>query len=119
MTRVFVYGTLKRGCGNHGYLLGQRYVDDARTTSGFTLYLVTDYPGMVRSADTNDTVTGEVWEVDDACLKQLDALEGIEEGLYTREPIAIEAHFAGQPVETYIYVRSTAGLRKLGSTWAE
>lgn len=119
MTLVFVYGTLKRGCSNHGYLIGQRYVGDARTTGGFTLYTVTDYPGMVRSVDARDTVTGEVWEVDEECLRRLDALEGIEEGLYTREPITLEEPFAGQAVETYIYARSIAGLKKLGSTWVE
>ena len=119
MTRVFVYGTLKRGCSNHGFLTGRHFVGDAHTPGGFTLYKVTDYPAMVRSSDAGDIVAGEVWEVDDACLEQLDRLEGIDEGLYTREPIALEAPFADQPVETYIYARSIAGLKKLGSTWIE
>lgn len=117
MTLVFVYGTLKRGCSNHGYLAGQKYVGDARTTPGFTLYKVTDYPAMVRSADPGDHVTGEVWEVDAEGLRGLDRLEGIAEGLYTREPIALEASFKDTHVDTYLYARSTARLKKLGSTW--
>jgi len=119
MTRVFVYGTLKRGCSNHGQLVGQRYLGDARTAPGFTLYAVADYPGMVRSPDATHFVTGEVWEVDDACLKRLDAFEGVDVGLYAREPIALEAPFAGEPVDTYFYLRSTAGLTPIGPTWVE
>ena len=117
MTRVFVYGTLKQGGSNHGFLAGQHFVGDARTTGGFALYEVADYPGMVRSSDGTGSVTGEVWEVDAACLQQLDALEGIDQGLYVREPVALEVPFAGQPVETYFYVRSIAGLRPIGPTW--
>jgi gamma-glutamylaminecyclotransferase len=117
MTRVFVYGTLKRGGSNHGFLDGQRYVGDARTTPGVVLYAVADYPGMVRSADGTGIVTGEVWEVDDACLQRLDALEGIDQRLYVREPIALEAPFASQPVETYFYLRSIDGLTPIGPTW--
>jgi gamma-glutamylcyclotransferase (GGCT)/AIG2-like uncharacterized protein YtfP len=117
MTRVFVYGTLKRGCSNHGFLTGQRYVGDARTTPGFDLYAVADYPGMVHSSDGTGSVTGEIWEVDDACLRRLDALEGTDQGLYVREPVALEAPFAGEPVETYFYLRSIAGLTPIGPTW--
>jgi gamma-glutamylcyclotransferase (GGCT)/AIG2-like uncharacterized protein YtfP len=117
VTRVFASGTLKRGCSNHGCLAGQHYVGAARTAPGFALYAVADYPGMVRSSDGTGTVIGEVWEVDDACLQRLDALEGIDVGLYARAPIALEAPFAGQPVDTYFYLRSIAGLTPIGPTW--
>lgn len=117
MTRVFVYGTLKRGGSNHRFLAGQHPVGAASTTGGYTLYGIGDYPGMVRSADPGQHVTGEVWEVDDACLARLDELEGLTEGLYTREPITLAPPFADQPVQTYLYLRSIEGRPLIGSTW--
>jgi gamma-glutamylcyclotransferase (GGCT)/AIG2-like uncharacterized protein YtfP len=47
MTLVFIYGTLKRGGGNHHLLAGQEFRGPARTAPGFTLYELTGYPGMV------------------------------------------------------------------------
>lgn len=118
MTRVFVYGTLKRGGSNHRFLAGQHYLGEARTAPGYTLYSLGDYPGMVRSADPAHTVTGEIWSVDAACLTQLDALEGVDEGLYTRELIPLATPpFATEPVATYLYARNLAGRPHLGATW--
>ena len=82
MTLVFVYGTLKRGGGNHHFLAGQAFVDEARTARGYTLYDLSGYPGMVRQDDDDTGVMGEVWSVDDECLARLDVLECTAEGLY-------------------------------------
>lgn len=117
MTRVFVYGTLKRGGGNHALLAGQRYLGPARTPPGFTLHSLGDYPGMVRSPGDSAGVVGELWAVDDSCLKKLDELEGVAEGLYERVPIKLAPPFAGQTVETYLYLRSVAGRPAIGSEW--
>ena len=115
MTRVFVYGTLKRGGSNHAWLASQQFLGAARTAPGFTLYLLGDYPGMVRVANDQAGVTGEVWLVDDACLQQLDELEGVAEGLYERVPIKPASPFDDQPVETYLYLGSLAGHAALGA----
>ena len=117
-TLIFVYGTLKRGGSNHGFLHDQRFVGEARTPPGFRLFEITGYPGMVPVPDDREGVTGEVWSVDAACLRQLDELEGLAEGLYRREPIALLPPFDGQAAETYIYNRDVSGRRELGSTWA-
>lgn len=117
MTQVFVYGTLKRGGSNHRFLSGQRYLGDTRTAPGYRLYSLGDYPGMVRSGDPTHTVTGEIWSVDDACLDQLDALEGVDEGLYARELIALTAPFDTKPVATYLYLRGLSDRPPLGDTW--
>ena len=77
MTRVFVYGTLKRGGSNHHCLAGQQFLGAGRTPPGFTLYALADYPGMVREPKDDAGVTGEVWAVDPACLETLDRLEGV------------------------------------------
>ena len=118
MTRVFVYGTLKRGGRNHSFLAGRQFLGEARTPPGFTLYSLGEYPGMVRQDDDHTGVTGEVWAVDTACLQQLDELEGVAEGLYERVSLTLAPPFADEPVETYLYLRSLAGKPAIGSTWS-
>lgn len=117
MTRVFVYGTLKRHGSNHRFLAGQEFVGNAQTVGGYVLYSLGDFPGMVRSASATDFVAGEVWNVNDACLAQLDALEGLEEGLYKREPVKLAPPFHDCSVETYLYLQSVDGRPMIGSTW--
>ncbi len=117
MTLVFVYGTLKRGGRNHRCLAGQQFLGEARTAPGYMLYSLGDYPGMVRSADTSHDVTGEVWEVDAACLAQLDELEGVAEGLYERVSVQLVPPFGNHPVDTYIYLRDLKGRTPFGDTW--
>ncbi len=119
MTRVFVYGTLKRGGGNHGYLAGQRFLGEACTLPGYTLFSLGDFPGMVRSTGQDHQVIGELWAVDRTCLATLDELEGLAEGLYERVSIGLAAPFADSPAESYLYLRSLEGHRALGSLWPE
>jgi len=117
MTRVFVYGTLKRGGSNHALLAGQKFLGEARTPPGVTLYSLGDYPGLVRSPGDTAGVVGELWAVDDACLQQLDELEGVAEGLYARVPIKLAPPFDDQPVETYLYLRPLDNRTAIGTDW--
>jgi gamma-glutamylaminecyclotransferase len=71
--RVFVYGTLLRGAVNHGLLAGAVCLGPHRTAPAFTLYDLGTYPGLVRGGVT--AVWGEVYRVDGATLRRLDALE--------------------------------------------
>lgn len=117
MSLVFLYGTLKRGGSNHARLAGQTLLGPARTVPGFCLYDLGDYPGMAAQAGEREGVTGEVWSVDAACLRQLDEYEGVAEGLYRREPIALLPPFAAATVETYVYALDVAGRPKVGASW--
>ena len=117
MTTVFVYGTLKRGGSNHAFLAGQRYLGDARTVPGFTLYSLGDYPGMVRAPGDTAGVTGELWVVDDACLVELDRLEGLDEGLYERIDVVLAPNPFASSAQTYLYARPPDGLSPLGDHW--
>jgi gamma-glutamylaminecyclotransferase len=116
-TLIFVYGTLKRGGSNQHYLAGQKFIGVARTTPGFRLFNLGQYPGMIPLADDRDGVSGEVWSVEIDCLEHLDLLEGIKEGLYRRELVPLLAPFADRKVEGYIYARSVEGLRDLGGEY--
>ncbi len=118
MTRVFVYGTLKRHGANHAFLAGQKFLGVARTAPGFALFSLGDYPGLVPWPADRNGITGEVWSVDTACLAQLDQLEGTAEGLYRRALIALLAPFQPSTVETYFYLRSIEGRPRIGSNWS-
>lgn len=117
MNRIFVYGSLKRGCSNHAFLHGQSFLGTARTVPGFRLFDLGDYPGMIAWNDDQAGVQGEVWAVDAVCLTRLDELEGTAEGLYRRGSISLLAPFSGQTVETYFYLPPIDGRRDAGSVW--
>ena len=117
MKLIFVYGTLKRRGSNHRFLAGQQFMGEARTVSGYVLYSLGDYPGMVRSSDLAHFVTGEVWQVDPAGVAKLDKLECTLEGLYERVGVNLETPFIDQSVETYLYLRDLSGRSLLGETW--
>lgn len=119
MTLLFVYGTLKRGCSNHHFLAAQHFLGEARTEPGYTLYRITDYPGMVTDA-TAEGVSGEVWEVTPSALNEIDRLEGLDEGLYTRDPVRLEGgRWQCLTVETYMFRRPVEKSAHLGSIWVE
>jgi gamma-glutamylcyclotransferase (GGCT)/AIG2-like uncharacterized protein YtfP len=118
MPVLFVYGTLKRGCKNHHHIADQRFLAQARTVPGYAMYDLGDYPGLVADASDTVGVTGELWEVDAATLAQLDAFEGVDEGLYQRQRVALMDTVNPIQVHTYLYARDP-GQRRIGQTWRE
>ena len=87
---VFVYGTLKRGHGNHCVLGASKFVCDAVTTAKYILvdcgfpYLIVpeELPEAYKKPETA-RVGGEVYEVtDEAVMASLDRLEGVSYGHY-------------------------------------
>ncbi len=117
MTRLFVYGTLKRGGSNRRQLDGQRFLGEAHTPPGYTLYSLGDYPGLVPEADDRHGVKGELWEVDDATVARLDEFEGVPEGLFRRESIPLVPPHARIHVEAFVYARPVEGCMRLGERW--
>ena len=116
--RLFLYGTLKRGCCNHHYMAGQRFIGTASTAPRFRLMGLGGYPGMVHS-DEGRGIDGEVWEVDDDCLRRLHTLEGVEEGEYAFEVIPLLPPFDAGPVHGYVYLKPVEGCPDVGSVWHE
>ncbi|MEW4528969.1 gamma-glutamylcyclotransferase family protein [Maioricimonas sp. JC845] len=115
-TSVFVYGTLMRGDCRHRVLAGQEFLGEARTEGRYRMFDVGSYPGLVESTD-GLAIEGEVYRVDNDCLRVLDQVEGVELGLYERRRIALQAPFGTAPVEAYFYLRNTHGLKDCGSRW--
>lgn len=93
---VFVYGTLKNGESNHGFIEGSKFVGH-HVLMGYRIGTYTTvYPFITRGIDT-DFVHGEVYEINEDQLKWLDGLEGTPHH-YTRETISYEGN------ECFVYV---------------
>lgn len=111
---LFVYGTLKRGQPNHRLLTGQHFVREAKTEPRYRLYDLGPYPGMAEDPRGGVAVTGELWEVDAACLAALDEFEGVPD-LYVRARVAAQG--AAGPVEAFLYNRAIPPEAPSGDSW--
>ena len=117
MSRLFIYGTLKRGGRNHVQLAGQKFLAEAHTMPGYTLYSLGDYPGMIFQPADRHGVSGEIWEVDAETLARLDEFEGVPEGLYRRETVPLLPPHAQTAVEAFLYAPPVDSARHIGARW--
>lgn len=82
LTKVFVYGTLKRSNSTGGLdqqVAGFEFVGSAVTSSPtYSLYDLGSCPAAVLSGDSY--ISGEVWSIDDRALYNLDQIEGYPMG---------------------------------------
>jgi gamma-glutamylcyclotransferase (GGCT)/AIG2-like uncharacterized protein YtfP len=86
MTRVFVYGTLKKGYGNSHLLRNAEFVGHGYTIETYRMFNV-GFP-IIRECEDGNPVYGEVYEVDDQTLKNLDRLEN-EGVMYDRKVVNV------------------------------
>lgn len=99
MNKVFVYGTLKKGHGNHPFLADQKYLGKGEIGKEFTLYRDTILPYLVRK--DGEGAVGEVYEVQDERMPMLDMLEG-HPHVYNREKVEIKID--GEKDTAWVYV---------------
>lgn len=130
--RVFIYGTLQRSERNAHLMAAARYLGEAVTRdAAFTMgeYHSLSFQGRMTPdvrAGGSLRLGGEVYEVDDALLAELDAFErvGIE---YIRTTIALDD---GSAAEIYLHAPADAapvsaepagGIRRDGNIarWSE
>ena len=73
---VFVYGTLRRGGAGAMPVRfpSSRFIAEAKVSG--SLYDLGAYPGLLLN-ESSSLVSGEVYEVDDATLKELDEFEAL------------------------------------------
>jgi len=114
--RLFVYGTLKRGHSRSVALAGERFIGHAVTAPRYRLFDCGGYPALVEVLN-GQSIEGELWEVDTACLTRLDDIEGVALNLYVRRPILLADPYSNDYVESYFYQRSVLGLRDCGCRW--
>ena len=92
---VAVYGSLKKGFGNHRRLETSKFVGMAMIPG--TLYSLGAFPAITLEGNTDVHV--ELYEVDDPTLESLDRLEG-HPSFYTRTEVT---GFKGYDGRAYIY----------------
>jgi gamma-glutamylcyclotransferase (GGCT)/AIG2-like uncharacterized protein YtfP len=135
---LFVYGTLKQGFSRHQALSGQRYLGTATTKSEYAMYTLGGYPCLLnkslcekRGVEANTFVYGELYEVDQECLSELDRIEGVEYDLFERLPVNIESfNFTRLPLAksvwngvdnkqayAYFFKQEIKGAANCGSYW--
>lgn len=83
---LFVYGTLKRGYGLQHLLMraGARYLGDAKTEAGYTLYGSYGIPCLVKQEGASG-VKGEVYQLDFSQIGPIDRVESA----YQRVPVKL------------------------------
>jgi gamma-glutamylcyclotransferase (GGCT)/AIG2-like uncharacterized protein YtfP len=107
---LFIYGTLMPGLRLEAEMHGARFVGPAQVPG--RLVDLGRYPGFQLG---DGLVSGEVYEVDDAHLARLDAVEGVVPGdrvasQYWREEVTVlSGPLQGQQVQTYLYNRPVDG----------
>ena len=121
---LFVYGTLREGGSNHAWLLRTHPEGLTRAwVAGRLFHLAAGYPALVAVPEPETPAPGPGWvrgdfvgyedegDLDDA-LADLDPLEGVEEGLFTREilPVTLEG---GQRYRAGAYVFHVERLPRL------
>jgi len=121
---LFVYGTLREGGSNHAWLLRTHPEGLCRAWTGGRLFQIpAGYPALVALPPPPDPpgvrgwVRGDFVGYEDAAdleraLADLDPLEGVEEGLFTREviPLVLEG---GRSCWAWAYVFHVERLPRL------
>jgi len=85
--KLFVYGTLRKGCGNHEHFLRGKEPLCVDMLTNFKMYNLGAFPAIVESTDKNDYVVVEIYEINDAELKAIDRLEGYPR-FYNRKEVS-------------------------------
>ncbi|WP_104037110.1 gamma-glutamylcyclotransferase family protein [Vibrio jasicida] len=80
---IFVYGTLRKGEGNHHFLNSAEFLGHHETEAQFALYDLGRYPAL---SVGKKAIQGEVYLIDNETLVELDKLEDVPVE-YRRESI--------------------------------
>ncbi len=121
---LFVYGTLREGGSNHAWLLRTQPEGLTRArVSGRLFRLPAGYPALVPGPEPEAPPPCPGWVFGDfvgyedeaeleSALADLDPLEGVEEGLFSREilPVTLEG---GQHYRAWVYVFHVERLPRL------
>ena len=112
--KVFVYGTLKQGEPNQHWLTNEghglaRFISQATTTVKYPLVIASNYniPFLLDKPGTGQIVKGEIYEVDNKMLQNLDILEDHPKW-YIRETRAFKLNIHSESqVHAWVYLLKT------------
>jgi gamma-glutamylcyclotransferase (GGCT)/AIG2-like uncharacterized protein YtfP len=139
MSVLFVYGTLKTGFNRHHALQDERYLGTAVTQPEYRMFAYGGFPALVSSQspgadqmELNKSAHGEIWEVSQECLRNLDHIEGVDTNLFARLPIKLQDitlfrlplfksswdMLQSQEVQSYVFMQKINGAAELEGFWA-
>lgn len=107
MHRIFVYGSLKEGHVNFHVNQGHRVAGEFVTVDRYALYILgpENLPWLVPGSAQGHQVVGQLFEVDDQTLANMDHLERIDEPLwYRRVAINVQARTGGAASKAWVYL---------------
>ncbi len=108
---LFVYGTLKEGFPNFHLNVGRRVPGDFRTRQPYRLLVVRlpnedRAPWLLPATGHGHRVTGQVFEVDDDVLAEIDRFEEVGQPTgYVRVPLELERVGHEDTVSAFVYLK--------------
>ena len=106
ISRVFVYGTLKRTFHNSHILNHSEFIQQSSTIDSFTLFTdlyTIPYAQHKSKKLPSQPLQGELYNVTPETLHQLDILEGVPENRYIRKEIKLHQ----EDQKAFIYLLPT------------
>lgn len=106
-TKVFIYGTLRKGEVLNTYLGEGKFIGEGEL-EGYELYAGFSYPMMIKG---KGIVTGEIYEVDEKTIGKLDQIES----QYDRIKVNVKVNDELIPCDAYVYKYEVDELEKIES----
>jgi len=100
MTKILVYGTLKKGNGLNPYLKESNFIR-VGIIKGYKMYCNGYYPMIVKTDKDTDTITGEIYDVEDTDV--LNTIDSIESAYNRTKEKALLSNGEEMEVEVYVY----------------
>lgn len=137
---IFAYGSLKRGFNRSYALRDQRYIGIACTEPKYAIFEFGGFPALVdenlaklSEVQAVNKIYGELYEVDDTCIVQLDKIEGIDIGLFERKNVSLGSitmsclptnssvwvNLGEKTAQSYFFKRNLNGAANCGSLWCQ
>ncbi len=99
LKNLFVYGTLMRGEVNHNVIEGCRFISEATTFKGYSMFDLGEIPIITDDAEVSQ-IKGELFRVTEDTLREIDDLE---RSLCKRVEAPVVIHRSGA-VKAWFYV---------------
>ena len=112
---LFVYGTLMRGMPNNDLLADSKFLTEA-TAESVRLIDLGYFPGMIetRGELPCERVYGELWEVSEETLDQIDSLEGHPD-LFVRSEVCVRYKTPVEKKTELVYAYFYNGINEIHS----
>jgi len=106
---IFIYGTLKNGCVNDGFLkkINGQFLYPVETIEKYPMYMskcmMEYFPYLENQPGQGNIIQGEIWDIPHQNIKELDYFEGVPD-LYIRDKVKVE--FEKNIYDCFCYFKS-------------